>query len=210
MPQSRTTPSRGWHSWRHGLERFAFVCQAYWGIGYSGFFARFEYPIQSRENHFNDAEIVRFVYGGDEGIGRLIQAGREAAQSAEPVILEAASLTNDQALMYQTPYYTETHRGLIPEYDNKFNVASWEGWLRHDAIQSADQLNKPVLLVHSEAAAIPQGAREYARRLGRNAVEFWLDEVTQFDFCDSPIPIKAATDAAADHFNTTLRQGEVH
>ena len=158
----------------------------------------------------HDAEIVRFVYGGDEGAGRLIQAGRDAAQSPEPVILEAASLTNDQALMYQTPYYTETERGLIPEYDNKFNVASWEGWLRHDAVRSADQLKRPVLLVHSEAAAVPQGAHEYARRLGRNAAELWLDEVTRFDFCDNPIPIKAATDAAADHFNTTLRQEEVH
>ena len=155
----------------------------------------------------HDAEIVKFVYGGDEGVSRLIQAGREAAQSPEPVILEAASLTSDQALMYQTPYCTETDRGLVPEYDNKFNVASWEGWLRHGAIQSADQLKKPVLLVHSEAAAIPQGAHEYARRLGRNAVELWLDEVTRFDFYDNPIPIKAATDAAADHFNHDAAPG---
>ena len=107
----------------------------------------------------HDVEIVIFVYGGDEGVSRLIQAGREAAQPAEPVILEATGLTNDQALMYQTPYFTETDRGLIPEYDDKFNVASWEGWLRYDAIRSADQLKRPVLPVHSEARHSPGGAR---------------------------------------------------
>jgi len=152
----------------------------------------------------HDAEIVKAVYGGDEGVSRLIQASRQAEQSPEPVIVEAASLTNDAAVMYQAPYYTQPDRGLIPEYDNKFNLASWEGWLTYDALQSADNLEKPVLLVHSEAAAIPQGAREYARRLGSHVVEVWLDDVTQFDFYDQPIPVKTSSDAVAEHFHTTL------
>ena len=152
----------------------------------------------------HNAEIVKAVYGGDEGISRLIQVSRQAEKSPEPVIVEAASMTNDAAVMYQAPYYTQPDRGLIPEYDNKFNLASWEGWLTYDALQSADNLEKPVLLVHSEAAAIPQGAREYARRLGHNVVELWLDDVTQFDFYDQPVPVKTSSDAVAEHFQTTL------
>ncbi|MDJ0758461.1 MAG: alpha/beta hydrolase [Woeseiaceae bacterium] len=153
----------------------------------------------------HDADIVDAVYGGEEGVSGLIGIGREAAQSNEPVFLEAASLTNENAVMYQAPYYTETDRGLIPEFDNRFNVASWEGWLTYDAIQTADRLEKPTLLVHSEAAAIPQGAREYANRMGENATAIWLPEVTQFDFYDRPDVVKTAADAVARHLEETLK-----
>jgi len=146
------------------------------------------------------------VYGGEEGVAKLIQTSREAEASDEPVILEAASKTNKDAVMYQAPYYTETDRGLIPEYDNKFNAASWEPWLTYDAIQTADQLGKPTLLVHSEAAAIPQGAKEYAKRMGDNARVVWLDDVTQLDFYDQLGPVETASDAVAEHFEATLNR----
>lgn len=64
--------------------------------------------------------------------------------------------------MYQAPYYTEPARGLIPQYDNKFNRASWKPWLEFDAITAANQLLLPTLLVHSGQAAIPQGAKRFA------------------------------------------------
>ncbi len=152
----------------------------------------------------HDAEIVNVVYGGEEGVSGLIEIGRTAAQSDEPVILEAASQTNENAVMYQAPYYTESDRGLIPEFDNKFNAASWEGWLTYDAIQTAEKLEKPTLLVHSEAAAIPQGAKEYANRMGANATTIWLPEVTQFDFYDRPDAVQTSTEAVAEHFERTL------
>lgn len=153
----------------------------------------------------HNAEIVDAVYGGKDGIAGLIEISRNAEQADEPVILEAASMTNENAVMYQAPYYTESGRGLIAEYDNKFNAASWEGWLTYDAIQTADQLEKPTLLVHSDAAAIPQGAKEYARRMGDNAVTIWLDDVTQFDFYDRPDAVKASAEAVSEHFNRTLK-----
>ncbi len=153
----------------------------------------------------HDAEIVDAVYGGEDGVAGLIAIGRNASEADEPVILEAASLTNESAVMYQAPYYTESDRGLIPEFDNQFNVASWEGWLTYDALQTADQLEKPTLLVHSEAAAIPQGAHEYARRMGENASEIWLDDVTQFDFYDRPDAVETSADAVSEHFERTLK-----
>ena len=152
----------------------------------------------------HDKEIVNAVYGGEEGVSNLIKAGQNASQAENPVHIEAASATNDQSLMYQAPYYTETDRGLIPEYDNKFNVASWEGWLNYDAIQTADHLEKPTLLVHSEAAAIPQGAKEYARRMGDKATELWLPEVTQFEFYDRPDAVESSANAVSEHFQKNL------
>ncbi len=153
----------------------------------------------------HDAEIVDAVYGGAEGVSGLIEIGQSASQADEPVILEAASLTNENAVMYQAPYYTETDRGLIPEFDNQFNAASWEGWLTYDGIQTADRLEKPTLLVHSEAAAIPQGAHEYASRMGENATEIWLSDITQFDFYDHPETVETSADAVAEHFTQTLK-----
>ncbi|MGQ4809945.1 hypothetical protein NKDENANG_03387 [Candidatus Entotheonellaceae bacterium PAL068K] len=153
----------------------------------------------------HNAEIVEATYGGKEDVSKLIQISREAQASTEPLILEAASATNDKAVMYQVPYYTETDRGLISEYDNKFNAASWEPWLTYNAIETADKLKKPTVLIHSEAAAIPQGAKEYARRMGDSAKIIWLDDITQFEFYDQPKAVKTSSDAVADHFKATLK-----
>lgn len=152
----------------------------------------------------HDAAIVETVYGGEHQVAELIATSRRAAAGAEPVILEAASTENENAVMFQVPYYTEAGRGLIPEYDNRFNAASWEPWLTYDAIQTADRLHKPTLLVHADTAAIPQGAREFAARMGRNATVLWLDNVSQFDFYDKPDTVQTAADAVIKHFNRAL------
>ena len=57
-----------------------------------------------------------------------------------------------------------------------------------------------MLIVHSEAAAIPQGAKAFYAKLSAPKTELWLDNVTQFEFYDQPEPVKAAADAAAKHF----------
>lgn len=103
--------------------------------------------------------------------------------------------------MYQIPYYTESNRGLIPAYDNKFNLASWEPWLTYDSVAIGAQLDKPTLIVHSEAAAIPQGAHAFFALLEGDRSELWLDDVAQFDFYDKPESVTRAADAAAAHFN---------
>ncbi|MEM7084044.1 MAG: alpha/beta fold hydrolase [Pseudomonadota bacterium] len=154
----------------------------------------------------HDKTIVNDVYGGESGVAALIAAGRDAERAPNPVILEAASLTNEQAVMYQAPYYTDPSTGLVPEYDNQFNAASWEGWLTYDAMVTAKLTSQPTLLVHSEAAAIPQGARQYAELLGDKATTRWLDNVTQFDFYSEPEAVQTASDAVAAHFTKTLTQ----
>ncbi len=152
----------------------------------------------------HDAEIVEVAYGGSETVSALIEVGEQAASSKDPVYLEAASTENENAVMYQAPYYTETGRGLIPEYDNKFNAASWKPWLTFDAIKTANSLRKPTLMVHSEAAAIPEGAKKYQSLMGDSAQTIWIDDVTQFDFYDKPEIVTASADAVAQHFNQQL------
>lgn len=86
----------------------------------------------------HDREIVNEVYGGEESVQSLIETGRKAQAKYEKTgklsLIPAASMTDENALMYQAPYYTDPDRGMIPEYVNEFNLASWEGWLTYDAI----------------------------------------------------------------------------
>ncbi len=156
----------------------------------------------------HDREIVNEVYGGEESVQNLIKIGRKARAKYEATgelsLIPAASNTDKNALMYQAPYYTEKDRGLIPEYVNEFNLASWEGWLTYDAIKTADDLTKPVFIIHSEAAAIPQGAKEFYNRLSGDKEQLWLANTTQFDFYDSPDAVTTASDAAAKYFRKKL------
>ncbi|MGL5077993.1 MAG: alpha/beta hydrolase, partial [Waterburya sp.] len=156
----------------------------------------------------HNREIVNEVYGGAESVQNLIDTSRKAQAKYEATgelsLVPAASNTDKNAVMYQAPYYTERDRGMIPEYVNEFNLASWEGWLTFDAIKIADNLTKPVQIVHSEAAAIPQGAKEFYSRLSGEKKELWLENITQFDFYDSPQVVTTASDAVAKYFQQIL------
>ena len=154
----------------------------------------------------HNAEIVDAVYGGAESVAGLIEAGRAAtareAETGEPQLIPASGPAGSDALMPGVPYYTEEGLGLIPEWENTFNLASWEGWLTFDAIRAAPSINQPMLIVHSEDAAIPQGAREFYAGLTGSKEQVWLDGVTQFDFYHQPAPVELASDAAANFFKS--------
>ena len=145
----------------------------------------------------HDPEMAEAIYGGADMAASLIAAS-EAKGAADTVLL-GASNTDESAVMYQAPYYTETDRGLIPAYDNKFSLGSWKPWLTYDAQQSADRLSKPMLMVGSPSIALPAGATAYEARTKAPLEKLWLGEdVTQFDFYDRKDVVTAAADAVAD------------
>ncbi|MCV6621104.1 MAG: alpha/beta hydrolase [Cellvibrionaceae bacterium] len=150
----------------------------------------------------HDKALVESIYGGAEGVDNLLSVAEESKGLNQ--FIEAASLSNEEALMFQAPYYTEVNRGLIPEYDNQFNLASWEGWLNYNALQSASQQTKPVLMVASEAMALPAGAEQYIEKSGPNVKAVWLDNISQFDFYDQEQAVNKAVDAVSEHFIKTL------
>ena len=144
----------------------------------------------------HDPAMAEEIYGGHEVATGLIAAS-ESDGAAETVLL-GASATDETSVMYQAPYYTETHRGLIAEYDNKFSLLSWKPWLTYDALASADRLAKPMLMVGSPAIALPAGAAAYEARMTAPLEKVWLgDDVTQFDFYDRADVVQAAADAVA-------------
>ena len=158
----------------------------------------------------HNREIVEATYGGADSVAALIEVSRNADRRYEETGAElmapGASTTDETAIMYGVPYYTEEDRGQIPEWRNAFNLSSWEPWLTYDAVSIAAALgDTPVSIAHSEAAAIPQGARAFYAALSGDKSELWLDDVSQLDFYDRPEPVRQASDFIAEHFHETLK-----
>lgn len=157
---------------------------------------------------FQDAAIVEAVYGGADGVQALRRVGEQAlaaqAEQGEPQFVPAASLDDRRALMFGAPYYTEPQRGQIPAWRNEADLAFWPDWLDFDSLSAAPLLCQPFALVHSEAAAVPQGAHAFFDRVRAPKREMWLEQVSQFDFYDDDRAVGAACDVAAAHFGEWL------
>ncbi|MFM7331205.1 MAG: alpha/beta hydrolase [Brachymonas sp.] len=156
----------------------------------------------------HDSKIVDAVYGGSASVNNLIAASQTAQQkfkaSGELTLLPAASTSDKSAVMFNVPYYTEPARGMIAKWENKFNVASWEGWLKFDSMPYAPRISQPVLMVHSEAAAIPHGAKQFFSGVNAPKHEKWIANTSQFDFYDGAV-VERAADAVAAHLKSAGR-----
>jgi len=151
----------------------------------------------------HDPELATTIYGGADAAAALIALSDQTTASDDEAVVPAASVTDESAPMFGAPYYTEHDRGLIPEYDNRFSLLTWRPWLTYDALASADRLTKPLLMVGSEGMALPAGAAAYAERTGAPLARLWLDDdVSQFDFYDTPTVVAAAADAVAKHLGS--------
>jgi dienelactone hydrolase len=156
-----------------------------------------------------DAELARMALGGEESFQQHLATGRAARahyeQTGEVEYVTAVSDTDTSAAMYGPfTYYLDPARGAIPEYANRFALMAWAEWLTFEPIPSAERIAVPVLIVHSETAAIPQGARRFAERLHGPHEFVWLPERTQFDFYDQEPTVTESVDEVARHFTATM------
>jgi dienelactone hydrolase len=156
----------------------------------------------------HDREIVLQTYGGAEGVAKLEAAGDKAEaefrRTGRQAFVPAASTTDERAVMFKAPYYTETDRGQIPAWRNEVDLSFWRGWLGFDAMRAAPALRQPFLMVHSQAAAIPLGAQRFYAAVSAPKQELWLEDVGQLDFYDRAEPVRRSADAVAKHFKATL------
>ncbi|MEM9781889.1 MAG: alpha/beta hydrolase [Pseudomonadota bacterium] len=148
-----------------------------------------------------DRALVETVYGGAEGVDALIALSREAAAEGGTIIPAAGPEGAEGVLMPIGGYYYEPARGAVPEYDNRWDQASWEGWLTYHPADHGAAFDKPLAVVHSEAAAIPDGVKRFVASVTGEATMRWLEDVTQFDFYDDPESVRSAADAMATHFS---------
>ncbi|GFN79979.1 alpha/beta hydrolase, partial [Plakobranchus ocellatus] len=115
----------------------------------------------------HDEEAVKLFYGGEAGVQAKINAAKEAkkayAETGKIAYIPSISETDKRAAMYGPyDYYLNPQRGAIKEWSNdKFAVASWEDWLTTNPMPYAKKLNKPVLMVHSDGAVLPDYTKKF-------------------------------------------------
>lgn len=155
-------------------------------------------------------EIVNAIYGGEENVAQMIATGRAAAakfaQTGVADYILATSPTDESAAMYgEIDYYQNPERGAIPEWDNQFAVATWAEWLTFNPMAKANQVEVPTLFVHSENAAIPDGARQFFSEIPTEQKQMvWMDDYQQFDFYDQADAMDESIALAVEHLNNAL------
>jgi fermentation-respiration switch protein FrsA (DUF1100 family) len=160
----------------------------------------------------HDAAIVDAIYGGAAAVAekkaRGAAARRRFQQTGTIEYVPAASNGDPAAAMYAPgdalDYYLDSQRGGIPQWGNQFALMAWPEWLAFDGIGPAPRVQQPVLVVHSETAAIPRGAHAFVDALPRPPRQVWLNGPTQFDFYDNPSVYSRAAAEAVQHFQATL------
>ncbi|MCX5535641.1 lysophospholipase [Streptomyces sp. NBC_00006] len=156
----------------------------------------------------HDRRICEENYGGPAGIEAKKAAAALARQRYErteevayvPVV---SGSDPDAAMPFDIDFYLNPERGGIPQWPNRYAVMAWSEWLDLDAIALAPKVTAPTLLVHSEDAAIPDGARRFYDGLAGERKFLWT-EGSQFDFYDQAPQVGLAADAVAEHFARTL------
>ncbi|TQM31931.1 alpha/beta hydrolase [Nocardia bhagyanarayanae] len=156
----------------------------------------------------HDAAICEQAYGSADAVADKMKIGREARsrfdETGEVDYVPVVSATDERAAMpYDIDFYLNPARGGIPAWPNRFALMSWVDWLTYDSIALAPSITQPTVLVHSEEAAIPDGARRFHAGLAGPKDIVWT-EGTQFDFYDREPQVTVALDTVAAHFARTL------
>jgi uncharacterized protein len=158
----------------------------------------------------HDPQIVETVYGGEATVEKLIETGRAAEkkfkQTGKADYVLATSKTDKTAVMFgDIDYYQNPKRGAISQWQNQFAIASWAEWLAFNPMPIASQIKVPTLFIHSEKAAIPDGARQFFAAIPvKNKRINWLSDRSQFDFYDQEATVNPSITLIADHLKSTL------
>ena len=133
----------------------------------------------------------------------LVESAHEAQAEYERtgrLILVPAAERTEENTVPGTDYYTNADRGLIPQWDNTFNMASWSNWVAFDAHAAAKAIDQPLMIIHSDSAVSPDSVREFITKVPNYVEQLWLPNVAQFNFYDQAGPMNIAANAVADHF----------
>lgn len=164
----------------------------------------------------HDAEAVKLFYGGEEGVNAKLEAARKAktkyAESGTVAYIPTISTEDPDAAMYGPyDYYLNPERGAVPEWSNdKFALMSWEDWLTTDPMPSADKLNQPTLMIHSDGAVLPQYTKNYFERISSEDKKLhWMETELespyhQFNYYDQDAEVSESVSEASGWFTAKM------
>ena len=160
----------------------------------------------------HDVEAVKLFYGGEEGVIAKIEAAQKAKSNyAKDGVVEyipTISTEDEHAAMYGPyDYYLNPQRGAIKEWSaDKFAVMSWEDWLTADPMPTAQNLNRPTLMIHSDGAVLPQYTRNYFGQIASNDKHLhWMktdldSPFHQFNYYDQAEEVSEVVEEASKWF----------
>lgn len=164
----------------------------------------------------HDNEAVKLFYGGEQGVQAKIQAAQYAknnyAKNGVVDYIPTISTEDESAAMFGPyDYYLNPERGAISEWSaDKFAVMSWEDWLTADPMSTADQLNTPTLMIHSDGAVLPHYTKQYFEQIASpNKRLHWMETELespyhQFNYYDQTAEVSESVQEASSWFNQYL------
>ena len=158
---------------------------------------------------FNTDEVVNAFYGGQEGINERINRSRAAVKayetSGEMAYIPTISDSDPSAAMYGPfTYYLDENLGKVPNWSHdQFALSNWEPWLTYRPLAYAKEINAPVLMITSEAAATPAADQAFYDLLPGKKELHWL-EGGQLDFYHQPELVEQSVNLLVEHFRKTL------
>lgn len=162
----------------------------------------------------HNAALIETLYGSRPGGVKGLMAKSDAAEkrfaeTGNTTHVEAASATNDAAAMYLPDpafdYYLNPQKGAVPAWKNNFAEMSWKPWLTFNGINASQSLRQPVLVVHSENGAVPEGAKQFYEQVKSEKKFVWVDKKwNQLDMYYVPDAINEATAPVFEWLKTHL------
>lgn len=159
---------------------------------------------------FQDRKAVEMIYGGKESVENKIKAAREAKEhyhtSGEVEYIPTISKTNPNAAMYgDFDYYLNPKRGATTEWSaDKFAVMSWEDWLNFNPMPFATKIKVPILMIHSDNAALPEYTKQFFADIPGNQKKLYWFKGNQFDFYDREEQVTESLKQICEYFRSIL------
>jgi len=172
--------------------------------------------VSTTASWLHDTEAVKLFYGGEDGVQTKIKQAQEAkkryAETGEFSYIKAISTTDDTAAMFgEVDYQLNPERGAVPQWNaNQFAVATWEDWLTLDPFPSAEKLNKPLFMVHSDGCVLPEYTKKYFEAVPSQQKELvWIDTelaspMHQFSFYDQDAEVNVSIERTSTFFKEYL------
>lgn len=109
------------------------------------------------------------------------------------------------AMFFEVDYYGDPGRGTVPQWTNRFAVASWLEWLTLNAIDGiAENIAAPLLHIHRDNCVLPDNVRRFYELVQATKELHWFGQGGQTDFYDQEPYVSKAAQIAAVHFRNTL------
>jgi hypothetical protein len=162
---------------------------------------------------YHDPQVMR------EWLGENYQARLEMGKAARikyETTGQVDYLTNVEqnnlnvAMPGQEAYdYYGTSRGSRPGWVNRSAVMFFEPFLQFNAIDSGKEIEAPTLVIHSDTALVPDGARRFFASLPATQKNLhWMTTQNHIAFYDQPEVVEEAAGQATQWFKQTLVEAD--